>query len=85
RAKQDILNLPVGKALIHGEPRVDNVLFEDLPCGPRAWLIDWQFASLGSPMFDLAYFLSGSLEPADRRAVEEGMIKAHQAAIAVCD
>ncbi len=85
RAKQDILNLPVGKALIHGEPRVDNVLFEDLPSGPRAWLIDWQFASLGSPMFDLAYFLSGSLEPADRRAVEEGMIKAHQAAIAVCD
>ncbi|MBF5088792.1 phosphotransferase [Novosphingobium sp. NBM11] len=85
RAKQDILNLPVGKALIHGEPRVDNVLFEDLPSGPRAWLIDWQFATLGSPMFDLAYFLSGSLEPADRRAVEEGMIKAHQAAIAVCD
>jgi hypothetical protein len=85
QAEQDILRLPEGKALIHGEPRVDNVLFEDLPGGPRAWLIDWQFATRGSPMFDLAYFLSGSLTPPDRRAVEEEIIASHQAAISACD
>lgn len=85
RAEHVILALPEGKALLHGEPRVDNVLFEDSPSGPRAWLIDWQFASRGSPMFDLAYFLSGSLSPEDRRAVEEQMISDHRIAIAKLD
>ncbi len=85
QAEQCILNVPEGKALIHGEPRVDNVLFEDLPTGPRAWLIDWQFATRGSPMFDLAYFLSGSLAPHDRRAIEDDMIARHLVAIAACD
>jgi thiamine kinase-like enzyme len=33
---------------------VDNILFEDKPTGVEAWLIDWQFADLGSPMFDTA-------------------------------
>lgn len=71
-----------GDALIHGEPRVDNVLFDDTPEGPRAWLIDWQFAARGSPMFDLAYFLSGSLSPEDRRACEAALIERHVAAMA---
>lgn len=71
--------------LIHGEPRVDNVLFEDAADGPRAWLIDWQFADFGSPMFDTAYFLAGSLSPQDRRACERDLIAAHQAQIAKVD
>ena len=57
--------------LIHGEPRVDNVLFEDADAGVRAWLIDWQFSGLGSPMFDAAYFLSGALTPDDRASCEK--------------
>lgn len=84
-AQQVILDLPEGQTLIHGEPRVDNVLFEDLPDGPRAWLIDWQFAARGSPMFDLAYFLAGSLAPEDRRAVEEQLITSHQTAVCAID
>ncbi|WP_374527422.1 phosphotransferase [Novosphingobium sp.] len=77
--------LPEGQTLIHGELRVDNVLFEDLPEGPKAWLIDWQFADRGSPMFDTAYFLAGSLDPEDRRAVEHELIALHQAEIAKVD
>lgn len=84
-AERIILELPQGKALIHGEPRVDNILFEDLPHGHRAWLIDWQFTTRGSPMFDLAYFLAGSLTPDDRRAVEGKLIALHQAAISACE
>lgn len=71
--------------LIHGEARVDNIMFEDTDQGPRAWLIDWQFADFGSPMFDTAYFLAGSLTPADRRACERDLIAAHQAQIALTD
>lgn len=71
-----------GETLVHGEPRVDNVLFEDTADGPRAWLIDWQYATKASPMLDLAYFLAGSLVPEDRRACESALIEASVAAIA---
>lgn len=84
-AEMAIAALPRGQTLIHGEPRVDNVLFEDTDDGHRAWLIDWQFADRGSPMFDLAYFLAGSLDPEDRRAVEQELIASHQAAMAAVD
>ena len=84
-AESIVRDLPAGVTLIHGEPRVDNVLFEDLAEGHRAWLIDWQFADYGSPMFDLAYFLAGSVSPEDRRAIEDDLIAAHQAVIARVD
>lgn len=71
-----------GQTLIHGEPRVDNVLFRDGAGGPQAWLIDWQFADRGSPMFDTAYFLAGSLASADRRACERDLIAYQQGEIA---
>ena len=69
------------QTLIHGEPRVDNILFEDRAEGVTAWLIDWQFADRGCPMFDVAYFLAGSLESGLRKSCEEGLIARHQARI----
>jgi aminoglycoside phosphotransferase (APT) family kinase protein len=77
--------IPKGRTLVHGEPRVDNVLFEDGAARPKAWLIDWQFADRGSPMFDLAYFLSGSLSPEDRRSIDKRLVEQHHAAIAAKD
>jgi Phosphotransferase enzyme family/SnoaL-like domain len=74
-----------GQTLIHGEPRVDNILFNDTASGPQAWLIDWQFADRGSPMFDTAYFLAGSLAVADRRACERDLIAFQQREIAKVD
>lgn len=71
--------------LIHGEARVDNVLFEQTPSGPVAWLIDWQFADIGSPMFDTAYFLAGSMVSEDRKAIERDLIAQHQSAISARD
>lgn len=85
RAAEITLALPAGQTLIHGEPRVDNVLFEPLADGVKAWLIDWQFSGRGSPMFDTAYFLAGSLPSADRRAVEDELIAFHQGEIAKVD
>ena len=70
--------------LIHGEPRVDNVIFE-MSLLPKAYLIDWQFADYGNPMFDLAYFTSGSLTPSDRQACERSMIALHNKATATID
>jgi hypothetical protein len=70
------------QTLIHGEPRVDNILFEDSAGSVAAWLIDWQFADRGCPMFDVAYFLAGSLESGLRKSCEDDLIARHQARIA---
>ncbi|MEH3048182.1 oxidoreductase family protein [Sphingomonas adhaesiva] len=68
--------------LIHADPRVDNVMFDRRGDAPVAHLIDWQMVSRGAPAIDLAYFLTGSLSVADRRACERALIADHAAAIA---
>lgn len=73
------------RTLIHGEPRVDNILFEDADEGVKAWMIDWQFTDFGSPMFDTAYFLAGSMNAQDRKKHEEQFIARQQTAIAKVD
>jgi aminoglycoside phosphotransferase (APT) family kinase protein len=85
RAEAITAGLPQGRTLIHGEARVDNVLFEETGDGVKAWLIDWQFADRGSPMFDTAYFLAGSLTPEDRRACEDRLIALHHSRLAALD
>jgi len=77
---------PAFRTLIHGDPRVDNVLFEHLSDGgTRACLIDWQTVRAGDPQYDVAYFLSGSLAPDDRRACERELIADHTRAIQEID
>lgn len=69
---------PRHRTLIHREARVDNVMFDRrTPGEPRAYIIDWQFTSLGDPQCDVAYFASGSLTPEDRRACEKRLVAAH--------
>lgn len=77
---------PAHRTLVHGDPRVDNVLFERSPGGAtRACLIDWQLVMSGDPQYDVAYFLSGSLCPEDRRACERDLVAEHARAIAEVD
>jgi hypothetical protein len=77
---------PRGRTFLHGDPRVDNILFERAPDGsPRACLIDFQTARSGDPQYDVAYFLTGSLTPEDRRACERERIAEHARAIAEVD
>jgi aminoglycoside phosphotransferase (APT) family kinase protein len=62
-------------SLTHGDPRVDNVLFEPIDGGWGAVLIDWQVIGLRNPMYDVGYFLSGSLTVPDRRAHEQRLLE----------
>lgn len=73
---------PFEPTLIHADPRVDNVIFE---ASGRACLIDLQSISIGDAAFDLGYFLTGSLEPADRADCERRLVLAHAAAIRTVD
>ncbi len=60
--------------LSHGDPRVDNVLFEQVDGATRAVLIDWQVTGLRNPMYDVGYFLAGSITVEDRRAHEQQLL-----------
>jgi len=60
--------------LTHGDPRVDNILFRDGAGGPQAILIDWQVIGVRQPLYDLGYFLSGSISVEDRRRFEHHLL-----------
>lgn len=66
-------------APIHGDYRLDNLLFGDGD-DPIA-TVDWQTVTLGLPARDLAYFLSTGLSPEDRRAHEDDLVAEYHAAL----
>ena len=68
---------PKFKSLCHGEPRVDNIIFDTEAETTKAYLIDWQFTGFSNPMFDLAYFCSGSIEEQQRKETEDELVKEH--------
>ena len=65
-------------ALIHGDLRVDNVLFS--PTG-EVTVIDWQTITTGNPLRDIAFLLSTSLTTEDRRKHERGIVASYHRAV----
>ena len=57
---------PKRYALMHGDYRLDNMLFD--PDRTRITVVDWQTVGIGLPGRDLAYFTGTSLEPALRQS-----------------
>jgi hypothetical protein len=72
-----LLAEPTRFALLHGDYRLDNLLFT--PDRGRVTVVDWQTLSAGLPARDLAYFTGTSLLPADRAAVEDTLVAAYHA------
>jgi hypothetical protein len=58
--------------LIHSDLRADNLLFG--PDGESVTLVDWQGAGIGPAAWDLAYFLSQSLDVDIRRDNERQLL-----------
>ena len=61
------------QTLIHGDYRLDNMLFGTHPAAPLT-VVDWQTASVGHGPADLAYFLGAGLVPDVRREAEAGFV-----------
>jgi hypothetical protein len=71
-------------AVIHGDYRLDNLLFpEGDPA--RVAAVDWQTTALGRPGADVAYFMSTCLDVDDRRRHERDLVAAYHAALADYD
>ncbi len=62
---------PLG--LVHGDYRLDNLLFGDGTCH----VVDWQTVSWGPALLDASYFLGNGLSIDDRRAHEEELVRTY--------
>ncbi len=74
-----LLGAPDRFTLLHGDYRIDNLLFD--PQRTEVTVVDWQTLAVGLPARDLSYFLATSLQPADRAAAERALVDAYHDAL----
>lgn len=71
---------PSANSVVHGDYRVDNLLFA--PDG-GVTVVDWQTLAFGCPYLDLSYCIGTSFaDPVERRAQEQGLFQLYTAALA---
>jgi hypothetical protein len=66
-------------ALLHGDYRLDNLLF--FPDAAGVTVVDWQTLGVGLPARDLAYFTATSLKPDLRAAIEHALVDEYHRAL----
>ncbi|MCX6483381.1 MAG: phosphotransferase [Mycobacterium sp.] len=74
-----LLRSPDRFSLLHGDYRIDNLLFD--PDRTRVTAVDWQTLAVGLPARDVAYFIATSLQPAERAANERALVDAYHHAL----
>jgi aminoglycoside/choline kinase family phosphotransferase len=67
-------DLPEATTVVHGDYRLDNLLFGTAEGGPPVGVVDWQTVYHGPGVADLAYFLGAGLLPGERRAHEVELV-----------
>ena len=67
-----LLTRPVPFGIVHGDYRLDNLMFP--PQGRGVSALDWQTVGVAPPCRDLAYFLGTALRPEDRRRSESDLV-----------
>jgi hypothetical protein len=70
-----LLAAPDRFALLHGDYRLDNMLFD--PDHTAVTIVDWQTLGSGLPARDLAYFTATSLDPDVRAEAESPVVDAY--------
>ena len=66
------------RTLLHGDYRLDNLFFG---AGEGMTVIDWQGVGCGRAPFDVAYFITGNLEPDLARQAERGLVRIYHEAL----
>jgi hypothetical protein len=67
--------------LVHGDYRLDNMLFGAAGADRPLTVVDWQTVTWGPAMTDLAYFLGCALPVADRRQHYDALLEAYHGAL----
>ena len=70
-----LMTEPDRYALLHGDYRLDNMLFN--PGRTEVTIVDWQTIGNGLPTRDLAYFTATSLTPELRAATDRQLVDAY--------
>jgi len=68
---------PVKPAIVHGDYRLDNLLFDPAPGGVPITVVDWQTVAHGPALQDVAYFIGAGLLTDERRDVEEELVRGY--------
>jgi aminoglycoside/choline kinase family phosphotransferase len=68
--------------LCHGDFRLDNLFFANGAGHAPLTVLDWQISFKGNGAYDLAYFISQSLNTDDRRSAEKALIDRYVAVLA---
>ena len=74
-----LLTEPHRFGLLHGDYRLDNMLFD--PARTTVTIVDWQTLAVGLPARDLAYFTGTSLDPEVRAASEQDLVAEYHATL----
>ncbi len=69
------------QGLVHGDYRLDNLLFGAAGAKRSLTVVDWQTVSWGPAFTDLAYFLGCALPVGDRREQYDRLLQAYQNAL----
>jgi aminoglycoside/choline kinase family phosphotransferase len=67
--------------IVHGDYRLDNLLFDPTPDGDPVAVVDWQLCTDGPAMNDVAYFIGAGLRADDRRVVEGDLVRRYHGAL----
>ena len=67
--------------LLHGDHRLDNLFFSDDEGLERVAMLDWQITGAGRAPYDVAYFLSQSMVPEERKGVEHDLVTTYHRAL----
>ena len=67
--------------LVHGDYRLDNMLFGEEGADRALTVVDWQTVTWGPAFTDVAYFLGCALPVAQRRAHYDELLRAYHAAL----
>jgi hypothetical protein len=67
--------------IVHGDFRIDNLFFGRTGGPYELAVIDWQSPNRGWGAYDLAYFMSGSMPPEQRRAGERAALERYHATL----
>jgi Ser/Thr protein kinase RdoA (MazF antagonist) len=62
-------------SIVHGDYRLDNLLFGEAGSPKPLTVVDWQTVSWGPPLLDASYFLGAGLAVGDRRANEKTLVR----------